>query len=95
LSYRLPSKSRDAGAELRGRLQSLGILRESGHEHMTGSLVVPIFDEAVGVRSVGGRPVAALTNGRETRSNVDSESVSGGSTQYGAASMNASYVRAV
>ena len=33
LSYRLPAKSRDAGAELRGRLQSLGILRESGTQN--------------------------------------------------------------
>ena len=45
LSYRLPLKNREAGAELRSRLQGLGILRESGHEHMNGSLVVPIFDE--------------------------------------------------
>ena len=45
LGYRLPAKNREAGAELRGRLQKLGILRESGHEHFNGSLVIPIFDE--------------------------------------------------
>jgi len=33
------------GAELRGRLQALGILRPSGHEHFAGSLVVPVLDE--------------------------------------------------
>jgi len=57
LSYRLPAKSREAGAELRGRLQSLGILRESGHEHMTGSLVVPIVDEAGCVTELYGRKI--------------------------------------
>lgn len=41
LGYRLPNKNRQEGAELRGRLQKLGILRESGHEHFNGSLVIP------------------------------------------------------
>ena len=45
LGYRLPEKSRKAGAELRGRLQALGILRESGHEHFNGSIVVPIIND--------------------------------------------------
>lgn len=44
LGYRLPVKNRQGGAELRGRLQKLGILRESGHEHFNGSLVIPIFE---------------------------------------------------
>ena len=44
LGYRLPEKNRIAGAEMRGRLQKLGILRESGHEHFNGSVVIPIFD---------------------------------------------------
>ena len=44
LGYRLPEKNRGAGAEIRGRLQKLGILRESGHEHFNGSVVIPIFD---------------------------------------------------
>jgi DNA primase len=33
LAYRLPAKSRKAGADLRGRLERLGLLRASGHEH--------------------------------------------------------------
>ena len=33
-----------AGAELRGALQRMGILRETGHEHFNGSLVVPVID---------------------------------------------------
>ncbi len=45
LAYRLPAKSRKAGADLRGRLERLGLLRTSGHEHFRGSLVVPILGE--------------------------------------------------
>jgi DNA primase len=42
LGLTLPGKNRKAGADLRGRLQRLGILRaESGHEHMNGSVVFP------------------------------------------------------
>lgn len=55
LGYRLPSKTRKDGAELRGRLQALGILRPSGHEHFAGSLVVPVLDEHGTVTEVYGR----------------------------------------
>lgn len=44
LGYRLPAKNRKAGAEVRSQLQKLGVYRKSGHEHLAGSLVVPIFD---------------------------------------------------
>ena len=44
LGYRLPEKTRKAGAEIRGRLQSLGILRQSGHEHFNGSVVIPVIN---------------------------------------------------
>jgi DNA primase catalytic core len=54
LGYRLPDKRVKAGREIRGRLQALGILRESGHEHFSGSLVVPILDAPPGE---GGRVV--------------------------------------
>ncbi len=57
LAYRLPPKGRQTGAELRGRLQALGVLRESGHEHMNGSLVVPIFDETGRVTEMYGRKI--------------------------------------
>ena len=46
LGLRLPEKNRKDGAVVRARLQKVGLLRESGHEHFNGSLVVPIFDEA-------------------------------------------------
>ncbi|MDP2823380.1 MAG: CHC2 zinc finger domain-containing protein [Sulfuritalea sp.] len=44
LGLRLPEKNRLAGAEIRTRLQKIGIYRESGHEHFNGSLIVPILD---------------------------------------------------
>jgi len=55
LGYRLPEKTRKEGASLRGRLQSLGILRLSGHEHFAGSLVIPVADVAGTVTEVYGR----------------------------------------
>ncbi|MFZ5699121.1 MAG: CHC2 zinc finger domain-containing protein [Pseudomonadota bacterium] len=57
LGYRLPEKNRKAGAEARGLLQQIGILRESGHEHFNGSLVVPVIDEAGVITEVYGRKV--------------------------------------
>lgn len=57
LGYRLPEKNRKAGAELRGKLQGLGILRDSGHEHFNGSLVVPVQDELGQVVEIYGRKI--------------------------------------
>lgn len=57
LGLRLPMKNRDAGAALRGRLQRLGVLRESGHEHFNGSLVVPVLDAEGNVTEMYGRKV--------------------------------------
>ena len=48
LGLRLPDKCRKEGAELRTRLQKLGVFRESGHEHLSGSVVMPVFDPATG-----------------------------------------------
>jgi len=62
LSYRLPSKQSGDGEELRQRLGAFGILRESGHEHFRGSLVVPI-------RGEGGEVVGLY--GRKTGKRVD------------------------
>ena len=59
LGYRLPDKNRKAGAEMRGRLQSLGILRDSGHEHFNGSIVIPIFDLDGNVLGMYGRKITA------------------------------------
>ena len=59
LGYRLPQKNRQSGAELRGQLQSLGILRESGHEHFNGSIVIPVFDGEGRVTEMYGRKITA------------------------------------
>ncbi len=57
LGLRLPHKNRKEGALLRGQLQRLGLMRESGHEHFAGSLVIPVFDEAGHVTEVYGRKI--------------------------------------
>lgn len=57
LGYRLPDKNRKSGAEIRGRLQKLGILRESGHEHFNGSVVIPVFDLAGNITEMYGRKI--------------------------------------
>ena len=57
LAYQLPPKVLKAGAAIRGRLQAFGILRESGHEHFNGSLVVPIHDADGHVVGLYGRKV--------------------------------------
>ena len=57
LGLRLPAMNRKAGAEVRTRLQRLGVLRESGHEHFNGSLVVPVMDATGNVVEVYGRKI--------------------------------------
>jgi DNA primase catalytic core len=57
LGYRLPEKNRQEGAAIRGQLQKIGILRDSGHEHFNGSLVIPVLDEAGNVLEVYGRKI--------------------------------------
>jgi DNA primase len=59
LGLRLPEKTRRAGEEIRTRLQRLGILRESGHEHFNGSLVIPVVDTEGRVTEVYGRKISA------------------------------------
>ncbi|MGH8758997.1 MAG: CHC2 zinc finger domain-containing protein, partial [Burkholderiales bacterium] len=58
LAYRLPEKQVAAGAQVRGQLQRLGLLRPTGHELFTGSLVVPIADAAGAVVNAYGRKLA-------------------------------------
>ena len=57
LGLRLPEKTRKAGAEIRSRLERLGVYRDSGHEHLNGSLVVPLFDVAGQVVNLYGRKI--------------------------------------
>lgn len=66
LGLRLPVTQVKAGAEIRGRLQNIGILRESGHEHFNGCLVVPVLDEVANpaghVSEVYGRKITEGVN---------------------------------
>jgi DNA primase len=57
LGVRLPVKNRKTGAVLRERLQAIGVLRGTGHEHFSGCLVVPVVDEAGQVTEVYGRKI--------------------------------------
>jgi DNA primase len=63
LGLRLPQARVKAGGELRARLQGLGVLRESGHEHFNGCLVVPVFDESGNVVEVYGRKIGDKVDG--------------------------------
>ena len=53
LAYRLAPKQYKAGAEMRTALQRIGILRESGHEHFNGSIVVPLWAAPRGGTAAG------------------------------------------
>jgi len=58
LAYRLPPEQLTAGKQLRERLQRLGVLRESGHEHLTGCVVFPVLTTE-GIGEIYGRRVTA------------------------------------
>jgi DNA primase len=57
LGLRLPHKNRVEGAQLRSRLERLGVYRESGHEHFNGSLVIPVLDQNGQVCELYGRKI--------------------------------------
>jgi DNA primase len=57
LGLRLPHKNRVEGAQLRSRLERLGVYRESGHEHFNGSLVIPVLDDSGQVCELYGRKI--------------------------------------
>ncbi|MGQ5525526.1 toprim domain-containing protein, partial [Chitinimonas sp. PSY-7] len=57
LGYRLPAKTLKAGIAVRQSLQTVGLLRESGHEHFNGSLVVPVIDLDGQIHEVYGRKI--------------------------------------
>ncbi len=59
LGLRLPDKRRVEGAQMRARLERLGVYRESGHEHFNGSLVVPVLDAHGQVCELYGRKITA------------------------------------
>ena len=57
LGLRLPEKNRKQGEAMRSRLQNLGILRDSGHEHFNGSLVIPVIDGQGNITEIYGRKI--------------------------------------
>lgn len=57
LGYRLPQKNRVEGKAMRERLQAIGLLRGSGHEHFNGSLVVPVINPHGLITEVYGRKI--------------------------------------
>ncbi len=57
LAYRLAGKKSKAGREVRGQLQKVGLLRQSGHEHFNGSLIIPVLDAEGNVLEVYGRKI--------------------------------------
>jgi len=64
LGLRLPAKNRAEGKAIRERLQKLGIIRESGHEHFNGSITVPIFNgQGVPVEMYGRKVTQRLRKG--------------------------------
>jgi len=75
LGLRLPEKNRKPGAAIRTRLRKLGLLRESGHEHFSGSIVLPIYEYTGHARPADGgaaghaRRVAGMY-GRKIGSNL-------------------------
>jgi len=57
LGLRLPQKNRAEGAALRARLQRLGVLRDTGHEHLRGRVVFPVIAEDGEIGTVYGRAI--------------------------------------
>jgi len=45
LGLRLPYKQVKAGAEIRARLKKVGVVRDSGHEHLRGCVTFPLLNE--------------------------------------------------
>ncbi len=61
LGIRLPARNRKEGKAIRERLIKLGLLRETGHEHFNGSLIVPIFDSQGHVSEIYGRKTGKVS----------------------------------
>lgn len=57
LGLRLPQANRKEGAAIRERLQRLGILRDTGHEHLRGRVVFPVIGESGAIGTVYGRAI--------------------------------------
>jgi DNA primase catalytic core len=56
LGYRVPATTAD-GKVLKARLQKLGVLRESGHEHLNGCVIFPITNRSREIVEMYGRRI--------------------------------------
>jgi DNA primase catalytic core len=63
LGYRLPAQN-VAGRALREQLQKIGIYRESGHEHLSGCVVVPIIHDGQ-ITGLYGRRITKIKSMQE------------------------------
>jgi DNA primase catalytic core len=64
LGLRLPNKQCKAGAEIRERLEKLGLYRDTGHEHFSGCVVFPVIDlESGDVTEAYGRKIGPQARG--------------------------------
>ncbi len=57
LAYHLPPGDRVEGKQVREQLKRVGLLRDTGHEHFNGSLVVPAMDAQGNVVELYGRKI--------------------------------------
>jgi DNA primase catalytic core len=55
LGLRLPTPTTKAGEAVRERFQKLGLIRQSGHAHFVGSLLIPTIDLQGNVTGIYGR----------------------------------------
>jgi len=57
LGLRLPNNQRKEGAVIRERLTRLGVLRETGHEHLRGRVVFPVVNDDGEIATLYGRAI--------------------------------------
>jgi DNA primase catalytic core len=57
LGLRIPERNRRQGAEIRERLEALGVYRKTGREHLNGCLVVPVRDLSGRIVQLYGRRI--------------------------------------
>jgi DNA primase len=58
LGLRLPVRQVKEGREIRERLQAVGLIRHTGHEHFRGCVTFPIFNEQGTITEMYGRKIS-------------------------------------
>jgi len=57
LGLRIPEKNRKQGAEIRTRLEALGVYRKTGREHLNGCIVIPVRTSSGDIVQLYGRRI--------------------------------------